>query len=317
MECSQCGYALWNLTESRCPECGTGFDLRHYRYRPSTVAFACPHCQALHAGTGEQYRPAHSDEAVCRACGEVMAVPRMPVVPLTADAYASRARAMPWDDRARVGFFRAWWRTVVMALIRPTELVRCIRTDSGYTASYFFAFVCHLLAVIVQVLTIAVLFLGGAAIIWFVSSSQSSPSGGIGGAGMVAGMLLFFISVFGGYMLVLAVLAPLLATAFLAAPAHLALWLLEPNRERSFLVTARSVNYALAPAVLMAIPLCGLQCGQVIYIWTLVASILMLSVAHRTHGGKATLAVLWLPALMLVGYIGLVVAVELFAVYNP
>ncbi|MFA9479918.1 hypothetical protein ACERK3_16665 [Phycisphaerales bacterium AB-hyl4] len=301
MQCRTCGYALWNLSQPRCPECGDGFDLRSYRYRPGTVAFACPHCQAHHAGQGDQYLPANSDEATCSACGQTMAVTHMSVVPLSDDAWAVEAQALPWDNRRRVGFWRAWWRTFVMVLLRPTQLVDRLQPDSSYGVSYLFAFVCHLLGAVVQTLTCGGLMLIPIGII--------TVSGNTGGVEMF--MMVGIVVLFGGLLLVSAAITPLLATLLVAGPAHLMLWLIEPKREQRFLVTARLVNYALAPAALMAVPIVGFYCGQAVYIWTLVAAIIMLSRAHHTHGGKATLAVLWLPGTLLVGYLMLVVVAEL------
>jgi len=46
MRCQKCGYALWNLREARCPECGEPFDARQWEFAPETVRFECPHCAA-------------------------------------------------------------------------------------------------------------------------------------------------------------------------------------------------------------------------------------------------------------------------------
>ncbi|MEX0746255.1 MAG: YIP1 family protein [Phycisphaeraceae bacterium] len=302
MQCRTCGYALWNLSEPRCPECGQGFDLRAYRFRPGTVAFACPSCGALHGGSGEQYLPASSDEATCRACGELMQVRRMSVVPLTDDATAVEAQAMPWDDRRHLGLFRAWWRTFVMVLARPGELAQRTRPASGYGSSYVFALFTHLFVAIVHAVTC-----GGAMLLMMVSFTGMSGAGG--------GTELMFILMMVGFIVIgflgAAAISPLLATLFIAAPAHMILCLIEPNRQRSFTVTARNVNYALAPMVFGAVPLLGLYCGWLFYVWTLVASTIMLAAAHRTSGGKAALAVLAVPVLLVVGYVGLIVLTEM------
>lgn len=302
MHCQTCGYALWNLTEPRCPECGTGFDLRVYRFKPGAVAFACPHCGALHEGAGEQYLPARSDEATCHGCGQTMCVTHMRVVPLVDDPDAAQAAAMPWDDRKRLGFWRAWWRTFLMSLSAPTTLVRQTLPGSSFGNSYRFALACHAFGLLGNIVTIGL----GFGLLYFMAVQLGSGSGG----GLPPYVFLMMVGIMVAYLLVAAVLTPLLVTVFVGGPAHLFLWVFEPGR-KGFAVTARTVNYAQGPMTFAIVPIVGLYCGSVWYVWTLVNSVLMLKEAHRTTGLKASLAVLWLPVLMMGAYFAVMIGVPL------
>ncbi|MCX5661498.1 MAG: hypothetical protein NTW19_17605 [Planctomycetota bacterium] len=86
MRCRTCDYCLWNLASARCPECGTDFDWRTYRFRPDTVALACPHCGHRHDMTA-------TDPITCESCGKVVPAIHMQVVPLTTDP--RQAEALP------------------------------------------------------------------------------------------------------------------------------------------------------------------------------------------------------------------------------
>src|SRR5690606_13268834 len=69
MHCRECDYALWNLTEARCPECGSPFDVGDYVFERGTVAFACPLCGHEHDGMGPLYQPWLGRDSTCRGCG--------------------------------------------------------------------------------------------------------------------------------------------------------------------------------------------------------------------------------------------------------
>lgn len=65
MRCAACDYPLWNLTDSRCPECGEHFDVREWRFRKGKVTFHCPKCR------GElESQPCHGTWTTCPTCGK-------------------------------------------------------------------------------------------------------------------------------------------------------------------------------------------------------------------------------------------------------
>ena len=113
-------------------------------------------------------------------------------------------------------------------------------------------------------------------------------------------------------MLVLAVPVVLLpAAAFvqailLAGAAHLALCLTGPRRG-GLNVTLSTLMYAQCPMVLLGIPICGYYLSFAWQLWALVLGVIGLWRAQQVSGGRAALAVLWLPVLVLLGTIALVV----------
>lgn len=294
MQCRDCGYDLWNLTEPRCPECGLQFDLRSYRFVPDTVAFACPDCGSLHGGSGDSYLPATSDTATCQACGRPMQVPRMRVVPLVDDPPSAVAFTLPWDNRAQLGWWQAWWQTTKLAMGRPSEVVRQSSPGSTWGSSYRYALTTYLVGLGINAVLFGVLF--GVGMLFAGSAS----------AGLEVAALIALIVV---GVLIYAGLLPLIILVFTAIPAHLFLWLFASERKGGFTTTARFINYAQAPMILLGIPLCGLHIGgNVGWIWVVVASILMLRAAHGVSGFKASMAVLWLPITLFVLYIASFVA---------
>ncbi len=64
MRCPDCQYALWNLKESTCPECGRGFELGEWDFSGSDAAFACTSCGERLVGATPKELP-----TVCPACG--------------------------------------------------------------------------------------------------------------------------------------------------------------------------------------------------------------------------------------------------------
>lgn len=289
MHCRHCGYALWNLIEPRCPECGLAFDLRTYRFAPETVGFACPDCGHLHAGRDDNGLPATADVAVCEACARPMQVTRMPVVPLLPDPPAAIGSALPWDERAKLGWWKAWWKTTHMGMISPTQVPQQLHPGSTWGNSYLYAVVTYGLGMSINAGLLAIMVGIG-----WSNSAQSNPL-------IVWGVVLaILITAVLGY----ALLVPLVLWLFCAVPTHLILRLLAGERMGGFRDTARLVNYAQAPMALLAIPICGYHIGgNVGWIWAIVATILMVRAAHGVSGLKASLAVLGLPLAMLVLYI--------------
>ncbi len=296
MDCRRCGYQLWNLTEPRCPECGEAFDLRSYRFRPDTVAFACPYCGAQHRGAGEAYLPSTDARATCQACGRDMPVASMRVVPLTDPPTPAIADRLPWERADELGFWRAWYQTFKLTLSAPSQVVRQLLPTSTVGRAYRFATWCYFLPAIVYAALLALLFVS----LWL--AAPGSTSGSPGGWFALAWFPVFSIlCVVAGFSLI----GPLLVIVFGAMPAHLFLMVFEPHRQ-PWHHTARAYCYAQGPLALMAIPVCGFYLAGVFQIWSLVAAILMLKAEHGISGLKATVAALWAPLLMM----GLMIAMQ-------
>ncbi|MFI4915341.1 MAG: hypothetical protein ACIAS6_02400 [Phycisphaerales bacterium JB060] len=76
MRCPRCQYALWNLTEPTCPECGRGFELGEWDFSGCDARFACAACGDRLPGTTPRALP-----LACPACGEAVDARAAPVVP--------------------------------------------------------------------------------------------------------------------------------------------------------------------------------------------------------------------------------------------
>src|ERR1700679_478827 len=87
MRCRKCNYSLWKLNRANCPECGTAFDWRTYRFRPNAIGLACPHCGHLHKDSP----PSTATWITCHGCGKSVTAKAMQVVPLTADPRQAEA----------------------------------------------------------------------------------------------------------------------------------------------------------------------------------------------------------------------------------
>ena len=315
MECRICGYALWSLTEPRCPECGTAFDFRDFTFEPDSVAFACPHCRHRHAGQGEHHHPGSDDQAVCRRCGRPMTVANMSVVPLRDDVKAVPIRLTPWERywvsrgpwrervreqgllRAVVPWFglkldRAWLTTCWRAMLEPSEAARHVGAHSRPGTGLRFALTTSLVASGGQALIVT--SLAGLAMLLLSMAGRSDAgarewlfwtmrAGCVASAAMVGWTALVLI---GG----------------LAANRALAVM---GDRRGAARLTMLAVAYGQGPFVVAAIPVFGLP---VAYIWCKVSSIVQLSVLQRISLQRAAVACLWLPTLTLLAAIVLLVA---------
>lgn len=309
MRCRTCGYSLWNLPRPQCPECGTGFDLRTYRFVPGTVGFACPHCGHLHGGAGEHHIPSSEDQVLCLNCGRAINVVEMRVVPLTDDlskADASSADLIPWEERKTLGFWPSLWRTIKLSMLDPKRLGESLHDGTRFVDGYFFAFWCNFVGALVNAFIFILFYLG--MMIFALATQPSSTSGGSAGPVVVFGINIA-TQIFG---LALTLVTPLLYVGITGGTAHLFLRYFGPNKA-GFHRTAMSVLYGQGPMAIGVIPFVGAYVGMV---WTLVSVILILTRSQGVSGLKATIACLWFSLLLLVsccGLMGLIFGIFAFA----
>lgn len=287
MRCRQCNYPLWNLSSPQCPECGTGFDLRSYTFAPGTVAFGCPHCGALHGGTGPQYLPATTDTATCQSCAQPMSVMHMRVVPLSDQTEAIVANQIPWEVRAGSGVWRAWWETCRMAMLEPEQLGRQITPAIPFWSGYWFAVLTIILGAVVNAVV---------ALTCFGTLLAVMSAGGGGGQPTMNNADLIIQMVSAVVQVPFAFLTPFLLVGIMGGAAHLVLLATGPKRG-GFGLTALAFLFGQGPMAVAIVPFCG---GYVGYVWALIATVFVLKSAQGISGGRAALAVLLLPALMLV-----------------
>ena len=211
MRCLGCGYALWNLTDGNCPECG-----RH------------------HGGVGKNYLPSDTSLMTCRGCGQVIVTGQMQVVLLADDpqrAEAGSAHRVPWEQTGKdARLMRCWWRTFRMSLAHPRELGQRIDSHASGDPD-------------VSLYTLLVFVLAGAHLwVWLgVDAILAALTGNR--------RLVQDLAVLGSYFCLTA-LWPLLALwfvlCFFVLPAHLLLRI-SGQVKRTLKVTAGSILYAQGP----------------------------------------------------------------------
>ncbi|MBX3409588.1 MAG: hypothetical protein KF859_06850 [Phycisphaeraceae bacterium] len=124
MRCTNCSYPLWDIAARTCPECGEGFSPADYEFPPCGVRFCCPACDHAHEGTDARGQIGPGEFA-CDGCGAPMsaAVAVVRLRPEASDKYMA-VQQLPWLDRSRLGFWRAWWKTFALSLASRRNTIR-------------------------------------------------------------------------------------------------------------------------------------------------------------------------------------------------
>ncbi len=272
-KCSQCKYVFQVDFQDRliCPVCGSeavekepyskSTTSRHgekaqcqlHPENPATGVcvqcgnFVCPECSQ-----------ASSDgEPICRNCA-------------TQAQIAGDFQPTPWEQRATLGFFSAFFKTLRLSLFHPGDLFGKMRVDNtkGTLSFYWINF--------------AALFFPG--ILWNIlfapiTLRNLSPirlsSAGIEIIVTIAGILMIW-----------AILAPV-ALYVHAAVIHLGTLLFNCSKN-GFNATLRSVAYASSTNWFNMIPICGFF---IAYIWNLVLIVVGICKTQRTSVGRAVGAV--------------------------
>lgn len=283
MRCKTCGYTLWNLTARTCPECGSSFRPSDFQFRPNAVRFMCPHCGQAYYGTDGQGHlvPRAFD---CVSCARPITMDETVLAPAEGvDERTSAAAENPWLDPARRGIIRPWWSTVVMSMIRPTELARATPGHAPLTRSWGFG-----------MLNLGAVFLAGLAAMFACFGGVSLMAGQGGGAPGLAPALL------GQGIFQLARLVLVLVCTLLWIGATHGLLRLSGPAPGTVRVTAHAILYASGFYVLSVIPCVG----YFMLIGWVVSATLMVMAGHGVSGGRAAFATLTPPVtvfLLLVG----------------
>ena len=210
-----------------------------------------------------------------------LAVPPGEVPPID-PAWAAPAlipTGLPWDRRQELGIFPAFFGTLKLVLLSPSEAFSAMKPEGGLTEPLIFAIIGGSVGALVYVLLSV-----------FVSSfgmmGENNPFAQLLGLGIGAAFLLLLIPIF-------LALGLFLGSAIL----HLCLMLVG-GANRSFETTFRVVCFSIGSTYpLLIIPACG---GLVSGIWCAVAECIGLARAHRTTTGRAVLAV-FLPMIVCCG----------------
>ena len=204
---------------------------------------------------------------------------------------------LPWEHREQLGFFKAYFDTVILVLTKPGEAFALMKKEGDLMAPMLFALIGGCAGMIVSVLlNIALQSVG------FMADRQAGAFGmGIVGIWAV------------GYIL----LSPVLVIAFMFIASgilHLCLMIVGGAR-KPFETTFRVVCFSSGSTSLLSmIPFCG---GLISGVWNIVLEIIGVARAHEIDTGKAVLAVL-LPiivccgGLILLGILGGFSALSMF-----
>ena len=194
-------------------------------------------------------------------------------------AVAPAASGLPWDRRQELGFFPAFFQTLKLVLLQPSDAFSAMKPEGGLGEPLLYA-----------------VFGGSVGFIFcllfsvFMSSfgimSDRNALAGLMGLGVGTVFFIIFIPVFIAIGLFIG-----------AGIIHLCLMLVG-GAKRSYETTFRVLCFALGSSYpLMIVPICG---GVISGLWGLVVECIGLARAHETTIGRAVLAVL-LPVIVCCG----------------
>ncbi len=288
MNCTTCGYALWNLRTRQCPECGEQFVPSQFEFITNSVAFCCPHCDQHYYGTGENGHLVPS-EFHCVTCGEIVNMDQMVMRPAEGVRETeTRVDHVPW--LADPGWLKPLFKTIGMALALPHRLGRAMRPEQPLLKAWGFA-------AIVQFMTC--LFMFGPFIVFMAfmgSFAGGPPSGGIG---VVTG----FLGVAAGYWLALMILIGLWG-----AFSH-ALLKITGETAQPISRTYECICYSSAAYLTAGVPCMGIQLGWLWGgCWWAISAAIMLKEAQRVSGWRAGVAGIAPPVLVMAAFIAVAIS---------
>lgn len=261
LQCPNCR-AFVTYGQPGCGACGTSFlvpvapgspdpacawhpDVRSLQPCARCGSFACAQC--LREG---------DDAALCHACFD-----REP------------QGLTPWDRRAELGFFKAYFLTAWATISRPAPFFRKARSEGSFGSSFLFALVSNVLAFTPTMLLYLLFFL---ALPGFLERAAAD--------GTEDAPKQDFFAIFYGIMAGYAVVLPFLGVAFtlfVAGIDHLVMRI--AGVPGSFGVTFRAASLSLGPLIVGVIPLCGMY---VYPLWTVVLKMFAYQGLHRTTMAK-------------------------------
>jgi hypothetical protein len=289
MNCKTCDYPLWNLPTHLCPECGTAFAASEYEFRPNSVRFCCPHCDQQYFGNtyNGHLNPVEFD---CVTCGAHVHMDAMIVRPRDDQPMsATTTIGVPWEKPGHRSWFKAWMITIGWSMGAPGKLMQRLPVETSLQRAWWFAV---LNSVTSNLLGITLPLLAFGLII--------AMSGGGGGGPALMG---FFIPA--GVMLMGSVLSVFIMIPLWAAAAHVMLKI-TGGCAFGYRHTLHALLYSSGPTILQSVPCIGpYLLSYVGGIWWVVSACMMVTEGQKVHGGRATLAVLAMPLLLIIAVIAL------------
>jgi hypothetical protein len=237
--------------------------------------------------------PAFGAQAACQRCGTFSCAACFDQTPFCEGCRKLGTAALPWDERRRVGTWRAFWRTVPEVMLRPDQTFARATPEGGAFDSLLFLGIASFLSVVTSVIALGLLVGGTIAFMGTgpgsaEASSKLGPLAAVGiGAGAIAIYLVVGWLVTAAGMLVLALLDHVLVRLFGGAG--------------GFEVTLRANALSMAPAVIGLLPFCG---AYVWPVWTLVAKVFAYKGLHKLPTLQAVAAAL-IPSVGLTVFLGL------------
>lgn len=270
MRCRTCDYQLWRTTRRACPECGTGYLPSEYRFEPAAVVFRCPHCQEGYYGTSPEGHLVPSSFE-CQRCGSAISMDAMSLEPARGvDESETGPEPNPWRERGRLGLGRAWLRSVMAILGRPTDFIQGLPATTPVSEAVLFAGITAVLGAAVGLVFVA-----------FGLVVQAYFTGRLAGAGMYAVLQLTLAAA----NVVFAIVATLIA----GVVAHGILWALRGTQGtlgRSLPAILYSYGATGATNLIFFCPCVSL----IAPVWWCVAMAAMLRSVHRAPLSKTLTA---------------------------
>ena len=280
MRCRGCGYSLWNVPGRTCPECGQAFRPSEFRFKPNAVEFCCAGCGQQYYGTDPDGLPQPRSFA-CVRCQAPCELDSMVLraAPGVNDADVA-ADEVPWSDRARIGWWKAYRGTVGMALSRPGAVGKALADRSESGAAMRFVLVNGAVSFGPTALGVLAVVVG---VMVFDRSSSGYGGGMVWSSATAAGWAVLWIALLS--------LGLGLGAAVLAGIAWCTIRVTGGRAEWSRVWCACA--YGTAPYVLLAVPFLGPYClGWAVGIWTLVATGIVLAAATREVAWRIVAAML-------------------------
>lgn len=289
MFCKVCNYALWNLKDRTCPECGTAFAPSQFRFTPNSIRFLCPHCTQQYYGTS---RVGHlvPDAFTCVSCHRDIRMDEMILVPAAGiDERKTRARGNPWIERAGRPTLRDWLHTTIISMGTPAALILATSPSTPLSRTLGYAALTAALASATSI------------VLPFVMLAPFLVPLGINAKGWFA-LLVWAGGVACSGLIMYA------AVPIAAAASHLVLRGGKPSG--TLRTTIHAAAMSSGPNVLWGVPVFGIMAGLVGMIWWGVSFSVMLRVAHKVTKTRAAIAGMLVPtAAILVLGAGMIVGI--------
>lgn len=296
MRCRGCDYELWNMKPGACPECGRKWQFDEFRFRPFAAQFLCPHCEHAYAGSDEQGLPVPR-AFICSQCSQPIDLNQMRALPQpNTDGSDAMDDVHPWSERFRLGYWRAFWRSVGQSMSNPSRVGRTLPERTNLRSALFFSLLCA---------TVGIAFATSPFVFLFGISSAQFSSG--------LEYALIFLAKFLGIILGSALFGQIFFVLW-GSCAH-AILRMSGGVCRPLNSSLSATLFCTGPFLISAVPCCGFYISVISLIWMAVAMIYAFASLHKVSGLRASIAVLT-PILALLAGTVLTVAVMIYVSSN-